>query len=74
MRLLCERPESGENGVCGVSWREKCGRLVDVDVEVLEVPFRASWRKARGGGGRLRQATKRGKKEKIRETGFLSDI
>jgi hypothetical protein len=38
--------------------------LVDGDVEVLEVPLRALRGKARGGGGRLRQATERRKKEK----------
>lgn len=33
----------------------------------LDVPLRALWRKAPGGGGRLRQATAREEKEEARE-------
>ena len=33
----------------------------------LEVPLRALWCKARGGGGRLRQATAREEKEEEKE-------
>lgn len=40
--------------------------LIETLAEGLEVPFRAFWCKARGGGGRLRQATEAGKKEKRR--------
>jgi len=44
-----------------VNWKRKriTGQLVDGHGEVLEVPLRALWREARGGGGRLRQATER---------------
>jgi hypothetical protein len=42
--------------------------LVNRLVGGLEVPLRAFWRKARGGGGRLRHATKVEDGEKRRET------
>jgi hypothetical protein len=52
--------------------RRKRGRKgrtggVDKGTEGLEVPLRTLWCKARGGGGRLRQATETGKKEKKQE-------
>jgi hypothetical protein len=52
-------PENEENGVCGVNWKRKRSMVVLVDglVAGSEVPLRASWCKARGGGGRLRHAT-----------------
>jgi hypothetical protein len=40
--------------------------VVDGLARGLEVHLRGFCCKARGGGGRLRQATERGKKEKIR--------
>jgi len=40
--------------------------LVDRLLRGSEVPLRGFCCKARGGGGRLRQATETGKKEKIR--------
>jgi len=36
-----------------------------------EVPLRAFYCRARGGGGRLRQATERGKKEKNQEKEYI---
>ena len=40
-------------------------RMNDKVPRGLEVPLRALWRKAKGGGGHLRQATGRVEKEKI---------
>ena len=39
-------------------------RVNDKDSRGLEVPLKALWRKATGGGGRLRQATAREEKRK----------
>jgi hypothetical protein len=52
-----ERRKRGENMV----------GLVNGPVGGLKVPLRAFCCKARGGGGRLRQATETGKKEKRQE-------
>jgi hypothetical protein len=43
-------------------------RVNDEDSRGLEVPLRAFWRKAKGGGGRLRQATAREEKKRERRT------
>ena len=41
----------------------------------LEVSFRAFWREARGGGGRLRQATETAKQEKeVHMSSPFSDV
>ena len=40
----------------------------DKDSRGLKVPLRALWRKATGGGGRLRQATAREEKRRERRT------
>ena len=42
-------------------------RVNDKVYRGLEVPLRALWCKATGGGGRLRHATEIGKKEKKQE-------
>jgi len=42
-------------------------RVNDKVSKGLKVPFRVFWCKARGGGGRLRNATERVKKEKKQE-------
>ena len=58
MRWLVLGRESEENVVCGASWGKNMDGLFDVGVEALEVCLRALWCKARGGGGRLRHATR----------------
>jgi len=45
--------------------------LVNRLLGVLEVPLRAFCCKARGGGGRLRHATKREEREEARERRYI---